>query len=439
MKNFLKNGGILSIVIEISVLSESIRIFSLNNPLIRESLSMSFTLKGKANKILEEIIAFRRELHQNPELSGEEFETSLRIQEKLQMHAIPFKAGYAKTGILGIIRGSKRGGTVALRADIDALPITEQTGLEFASKTEGIMHACGHDSHAAMLLGAGMLLNEMKEELEGTILLVFQPAEEKSPVGGASAMMADGVFDEIKPDVIIGQHVWPDLEPGMVGVRPGSMMGNSDRFKLIIKGSGGHASMPHTTVDAIVVANQVITMLQTIVSRNIDPIKSAVVTVGKITGGVAHNVIADEVVIEGTVRTLSDEVKAQVKNRFIEVVEGTVSSMSGTVEIDYLDGYPATVNSEKWARRVKETAISMFGQNRVPEVAPSMAGEDFGRFLQAYPGVYYWLGCSIGEGQKPLHNPSFMLDEAIFSDGIELMSQLALDALSQIKTGGMND
>ncbi|MDQ0268210.1 M20 metallopeptidase family protein [Cytobacillus purgationiresistens] len=394
---------------------------------------MTFTFKGKANKVLDEIVAFRRELHEYPELSGEEVETSLKIQENLRKHDIPFHTGFAKTGVLGMIKGGKQGGIVALRADIDALPITERTGLAFASKVEGKMHACGHDSHTAMLLGAGILLNELKDEIRGTILLVFQPSEEKSPLGGAREMMKDGVFAEYPPDVIIGQHVWPDLPSGQIGVRSGPIMGNSDRFSITVHGSGGHASMPHTAIDAIAVANQVITMIQTIVSRNVDPIQSAVITIGKISGGVAHNVIADEVVLEGTIRTLSNKVKQQVKKRFLEVVNGSISAMGARAEIEYLDGYPATINTPEWADRVKQTAVNMFGEENVPAVAPSMAGEDFGRFLQKYPGVYYWLGSSLGEGQKPLHNPSFMVDEEIFPKGIELMSQLAIDTLAQIR------
>ncbi|MEA1852583.1 M20 family metallopeptidase [Cytobacillus sp. FSL W7-1323] len=398
---------------------------------------MTVSFKGEAKEIATELTLFRRELHEYPELSGEEVQTSSKIQQKLNDYQIPYQTGFAKTGILAIIKGAKQGPTVCLRADIDALPIEEQSGVSYSSKVKGVMHACGHDSHAAMLLGAGIILNKHKGNISGTILLLFQPAEEKSPIGGAKIMMEDGVFDEYKPSVIIGQHVWPDLPPGQIGVRPGPMMGNSDRFSLKITGSGGHASMPHTTIDAIIIANQVITMLQTIVSRNIDPLESAVVTVGKVSGGAAHNVIAEEVIIEGTVRTLTDKVKTQVKNRFHQIVTDTVKALGGRVEITYLDGYPSTVNTPEWAERVKETAAKFVGKENVPEVAPSMAGEDFGRFLKEYPGVYYWLGCSIGNNQKPLHNPSFQLDENILPIGMELMAQVAIDTIEQLQSKGL--
>lgn len=397
-----------------------------------ENTIMTITHNGVSERILNDIIAFRRDLHLYPELSGEEFETSKKIQQKLSEHSIPFIGGFAKTGVLGIIKGGKSGGTVALRADIDALPITERTKLGYSSQINGKMHACGHDAHTAMLLGVGIVLNERKEEINGTVLLVFQPAEENAPVGGSKQMMEDGVFDTYEPDVIIGQHVWPDLPVGTFGVRPGPMMGNSDRFKIVVKGSGGHAALPHQTIDAIVVANQMITALQTIVSRNVDPVDAAVVTIGKIEGGYRYNVVADQVTLEGTVRTFTNETKAIVKNRFHSIVKGVAQSMGAEAEIDYLDGYPATVNTPEWAERVKNTAIKLFGNESVPEVTPCMGGEDFGCFLQKYPGVYYWLGTSIGEGQKPLHDPNFIFNEDALPYGIELMTQVAIDTLNQL-------
>jgi amidohydrolase len=393
---------------------------------------MVISMKGKSKKIIHQMINIRRDLHENPELSGEEYETSKKIQQVLTKYGIPFEAGFAKTGVLGIIKGAKPGKTVALRADIDALPITEQTNLPFSSKVNGKMHACGHDAHTAMLLGAGILLNEVKDSLQGTILLVFQPAEENAPSGGAAKMMEDGVFSTYTPDVIIGQHVWPDLPVGTIGVKPGPIMANSDRFKVVIKGEGGHASMPHQAIDAVIVANQVITSLQTIVSRNVDPVDSAVITIGKIEGGYRYNVIADMVTLEGTVRTFTNETKQLIKEKFYQVVTGIVQSMGAKVEIQYMDGYPATVNTPIWADQIKETATNLFGKNSTPHVEPCMGGEDFGRFLQKYPGVFYWLGTSIGEGQKPLHDPQFMVNEDALPYGIELMAQAAIDILKKL-------
>ena len=397
---------------------------------------MPSKIKETIQEILEDIVAFRRKLHEYPELSGEEVETSKRIQKKLDQYGIPCESGFAGTGVLGIIKGDKPGGTVALRADIDALSITEQTNLDFASRHPGKMHACGHDVHTAMLLGAGAVLNNRKKELKGTILLVFQPAEENAPTGGAKQMMEDGVFDPYKPDVILAQHVWPDLPVGQFGIMPGPIMGNSDRFKIVIKGASGHASMPHQTVDAIVVANQVISALQTIVSRNVDPMDSAVITIGKIEGGYRYNVVADEVTLEGTARTFRDETKALVKDRLHTIVKGIVDAMGANADIQYWDGYPATVNTPEWADLVKATASRLFGESSVPSLQPSMGGEDFGRFLQKYPGVYYWLGTSTGEGQKPLHDPQFKVNEDAIPIGIELMAQAALDALNQLQEKG---
>lgn len=384
-------------------------------------------------KIVEEVIQFRRDLHRNPELSGEEYRTSQKIQEKLDEYGIQYKAGFAKTGVLGVIKGSKPGKTVALRADIDALPIMEKTDEPFKSEVDGKMHACGHDAHTAMLLGVARHLQNRLDEIEGTVLLIFQPAEEDSPKGGSQTMMDEGVFDEYTPDVLVAQHVWPSLPVGQFGVLPGPMMGNSDRFKITIKGSGGHASMPHDTIDAIVVANQVITALQTIVSRNANPFDPAVITVGKIEGGYRYNVVADEVTLEGTIRTQSHDMKDKVKRRFFEVVNGVSESMNAEAEIDYFDGYPATVNSERWAERVKQTVINMHGEEATPSVTPSLGGEDFGRFLLKYPGVYYWLGTSIGEGQKPLHDPNFKLNEDAIPYGVTTMAQVAIDTLKDLK------
>ncbi|GIN84878.1 peptidase M20 [Heyndrickxia sporothermodurans] len=385
--------------------------------------------------LINEIVGFRRDLHQYPELSGEEYETSKKIQAKLEEYGIPFKTGFAKTGVLGVINGGKPGGTVALRADIDALPIQERNEHEFVSKIEGKMHACGHDSHTAMLLGAGYILQQLKDELPGKVLLVFQPAEELAPIGGAEQMIKDGVFAEDVPDAIFAQHVWPDLPVGKIGVRQNEMMGASDRFKIVIKGSGGHASMPHQTTDAIIVANQVITSLQTIVSRNVDPLDPAVITIGRIEGGYRYNVVADEVTLEGTVRTLKKQTKKKVKERFFSIVKGVAESFNAHAEIDYLDGYPATMNTPEWAVLVKETVINSFGQNAAPEVAPSLGGEDFSRFLLNYPGVYYWLGTAIdtGDPQKPLHDPQFKLNEKAFPIGIEMMVNVAINALVKLE------
>lgn len=382
--------------------------------------------------IINDAIEFRRVLHLNPELSTEEFETSKRIQEKLDEFNIEYQTGFANTGVLGIIKGERPGKIIGIRADIDALPITETSGVEFTSLNDGVMHACGHDAHTSMLLAAGKVLNDNKDKIQGTVLLIFQPAEELSPIGGAKRMLEDGIFNEYEPDMLLAQHVWPDLEVGKFGVMAGPIMGNSDRFKITITGSGGHASMPHSTVDAIIVANQVVSGLQTIVSRNVNPMEPAVITVGRFEAGTKHNIIAETAELEGTIRSQSDGTKALLKKRFFEIVNQITSAMGAEVEIDFYDGYPATVNDLKWATQLKRSINSIYGEEATPSLVPSLAGEDFSRFLQKYPGVYYWLGTSVGEGQKPLHNPGFKLNENAFEYGITAMVNMAIDSLNML-------
>ncbi|HSP23475.1 MAG TPA: M20 family metallopeptidase [Planococcus sp. (in: firmicutes)] len=384
---------------------------------------------------IEQIKEIRRALHQNPELGGEEWETSQRIQQELQKAGIPFKIGFAKTGVLGIIEGKGGGGTVALRADIDALPISEKAEVEFKSKAAGKMHACGHDAHTAMLLGTAFKLKEMQDQLPGRVLLVFQPNEESTPIGGARPMMEDGVFDEFKPDVIFGQHVWPDLPVGQIGIRDKEMMAASDRLIFTIKGEGGHASMPHQGKDAIVIAAEFISALQSIVSRNINPLESAVLTIGTISGGYRYNVIADRVELNGTVRTYSNEAKETVKRRIDSLVKGFSAAFDTEIEYQYIDGYDATVNTPEWSELVRERAGELLGADALPEVDPSMAGEDFSRFLAEYPGAFYWLGCAKeGEGKpKPLHDPEFFFNEDALEIGIKTMVDVTVSALEKLK------
>ncbi|MFG6119880.1 M20 metallopeptidase family protein [Thalassobacillus sp. B23F22_16] len=395
---------------------------------------MKSTIQTYINEIQDEMIEIRRHLHQHPELSGEEFQTSELVQKKLQAYGIEYKTGYAGTGVLGIIKGSNPGKTVALRADMDALPIQEMNDHPYISKENGKMHACGHDAHTSMLLGAGYVLNQMKEHISGTVLLVFQPAEENAPAGGSKQMMEDGVFSEYQPDVIYGQHVWPGLPVGEVGIRDKEMMGASDRFKVTVTGRGGHASMPQDGNDAIIIANQMITSLQTIVSRNVNPLDSAVLTVGKIEGGYRYNVIADKVTFEGTIRTYLPEVKQKVKSRFHTILWQTAEAFEGSVDIEYLDGYPATINTPEWAHVARNSAKDLLGEQAAPEVEPSMAGEDFARFLEHYPGAFIWLGTQIEnkEEQKPLHDPKFKLDERALPMGSSFLVKLAIDTLDKL-------
>ena len=395
---------------------------------------MRSVLNDKGDAYQDQVVSLRRHLHRHPELSGEEHATSEMVQEKLREHDIPFTAGYAGTGVLGVVEGGGPGGTVALRADMDALPIEEKNDHSFISKVDGVMHACGHDAHTAMLVGAGWLLNDVRDELPGRVLLLFQPAEENSPAGGARQMMKDGVFREHHPDAIFAQHVSPELPVGQVGVRRGAMTGASDRFRVTIQGEGGHASKPHQTTDAIVVANQIINSLQTVVSRDVDPLRSAVLTIGKIRAGTRYNAIAEKATLEGTIRTFGPQTKETVKERFHSIVRGVAEAMEAEAQIRYWDGYPATVNTPEWAARVRKTAQDLLGTDATPEIDPSLGGEDFGRFLLEYPGAYFRLGTASSNSteRKRLHDSRFDIDERALHIGTELIARLAVDALGQL-------
>lgn len=286
-----------------------------------------------------------------------------------------------------------------------------------------------------MLLGTAFKLQEMKEQLPGRVLLVFQPNEEASPIGGAGPMMEDGVFDEYKPDVIFGQHVWPDLPVGQIGVRDKEMMGASDTISFTIKGAGGHASMPHQGKDAIVVTAEFISSLQSIVSRNINPLESAVITIGTINGGYRYNVIADRVELRGTVRTYSKKAKKTLKRRMENLVKGFETAYEVEIDFNYVDGYDATVNTPEWAQLVRNSAAELLGEEALPEVEPSMAGEDFSRFLAEIPGAFYWLGCAKEgeENPKPLHDPEFYLNEDALEVGINTMVEVTVKALEKLQ------
>lgn len=380
---------------------------------------------------IEESIALRRVFHKNPELSGEEFQTILRIQEQLDDYGINYEK-VLDTGALAVIEGDHPGATVALRADIDALPIHEATDLSFKSVTDGIMHACGHDAHAAMMLTAAKVLNRNRDKIYGRVLIIFQPSEEDAPIGGAGPMLEAGLFDKYEPDAIFAQHVWPGLDLGKFGVMSGPIMGNSDRIKIKIQGRGGHAAVPNEAVDPIVIASQVISNIQTIVSRNVDPFDPAVITIGTIEGGVAANIIADTVLLRGSMRSLSENSRKVMHQRLKEVVEDTAQSLGGEAFVEVEAGYPATINDPGWASVLRETVIDEYGEAAAPDLKPSLAGEDFSKFLLKYPGVYYWLGMKEDNEMFPLHHPKFDVNEAAFDYGINMLLKLTIKALEKL-------
>ncbi|MBU8567547.1 amidohydrolase [Virgibacillus pantothenticus] len=390
-------------------------------------------------KKIEKLVPFmRRFLHQNPELSNEEERTSAFIQDKLHEFGIPFEIGYAKYGVLGIIHGKSPGKTVALRADMDALPIQELNDHPYRSTYKNKMHACGHDAHMAMLLGAGYVLKHLREEFNGTVLLVFQPAEEDAPEGGAQRLLNDGIFYQYVPDVIYGQHVWPDLPVGQIGVRDKEMMGASDRFEITLTGIGGHASMPHQTTDVMVTLAHIITSLQTIVSRSLDPLEASVVTISKITGGEAANIIPNQVKAEGSIRTYAPSIRTRLKERFFKIINQIAEAFDVKADIIYQDGYPATINNPKWAAVARQTAKQINADT--PEVNPSLAGEDFSRFLEKFPGAFIWLGTQLDDATKqaPLHDARFQINECALPIGTSFLAQLAINTLHHLEEQSNN-
>ncbi len=390
------------------------------------------TIKALVQKYTDDICSMRRHIHENPELSNEEVETAAYMAQMLRQFGIETEEQVAGThAVIGRLTGGRPGPTIALRADMDALSIAEETGLPFASRHPGVMHACGHDGHMAILLGTARVLSEIKDDLAGTVLFVCQPAEEKSPQGGAKAIVQSGVLDGI--DAIYGLHVWPNLPTGQIGVKAGPMMAASDHVRVVIHGKSSHAAMPHKGIDAIVAAGQFITAAQDIISRQINPLYPAVLTFGRISGGTRYNIVADTVELEGTCRTYDKEAQDMVANGLRNMLKG-LDLMYGTVsELQYERGYAAVVNSPQQAAFIADTAAACLGEQALaPIQEPAMTAEDFSGYLQAYDGGFYWLGTTKpGQEMYPLHNAHFAVDEASLPIGVELMAALACKALSK--------
>lgn len=391
-------------------------------------------------QLQDHIIRFRRDLHAHPELGGQEYRTSRKVQEELERLGIPYESGFAGTGILGIIEGAEPGPTVALRADMDALPVVENTASEYRSQVEGVMHACGHDAHTAMLIGAAHSLKAAASRMKGKVLLIFQPAEEVAPIGGAEPMLRDGLFAKHRPDVMLAQHVWPKLPVGTFGIRPGYMMGASDQFELVIKGRGGHASMPHEGVDAIVAAGQFVSAAQSIVSRSINPLEQAVVTIGTLNAGYRYNALAEEAHMTGTIRTFNEEVRKKVEERLRAIAAGISEAMDVTIELTIEYGYPSTCNDQETALFCRDVLVQAYGPQACPDVNPSLAAEDFSKFLKEYKGVYYWLGVGGDNGDYPaLHDSRFILDERALRIGYEAMTRMTLAYMDKNQIASTGD
>jgi hippurate hydrolase len=372
----------------------------------------------------EQIVALRRDIHREPELGFDTERTAQKVLAALDGLPLDIETGVARNGIVATLWGGE-GPTVALRADMDALPIEEETGLPCSSEIEGRMHACGHDGHTSMLVGAAHALSQrdLRDRLNGTVKFVFQPAEEGG--GGGRVMVDEGVADDVAS--IFALHLWPGLPFGKVATKAGPIMAAADAFEMEIRGSGGHGAMPHLAADAVVIAAQVVTTLQTVVSREIDPVEPAVLTVGEIGAGTAFNIIPEKARLGGTVRTLNPDLRERMPGRIEALARGVAKGMRGDANLDYTFSYPVTVNEEAAADRVLEVAEDLFGAESVLELPnPSMGAEDFAFYLEKVPGAFIWLG--IGEEVSGLHTPKFAFDEKVLPRGSALLAALALEA-----------
>jgi amidohydrolase len=368
-----------------------------------------------------QITVWRRQIHQRPELAFNEARTATLISQKLTEWGIDHQTGIAKTGVVATIPGTKPGPVLAIRADMDALPIQELNDVEYRSQHDGVMHACGHDGHVAIALGTAFYLSRHRDTFCGTVKVIFQPAEEGP--GGAKPMIEAGVLERPNVDAIVGLHLWNNLPVGTVGVRTGPMMAATEFFHCTIKGRGGHGAIPHQTVDSIVVAAQVVNAIQTIVARNVDPLKSAVVTLGELHAGSAVNVIADQARLSGTVRYFDAEYEGFFAQRLDEIIGGVCQAHGATHQLDYNPLYPPVINDPDMTDLVRSVALSVIETPTgvVPD-CQTMGGEDMSFFLKAVPGCYFFLGAANeAKGLAyPHHHPRFNFDEAALTTGVEM-------------------
>jgi amidohydrolase len=381
----------------------------------------------KAEELKQKMIDLRRDFHQYPELGLQEFNTAKKVEGVLKGLGIETKMLVKGTGVRGYLKGSRPGKTISLRADMDALPIQEETDLPYQSQNKGVMHACGHDAHIAMLLGAATILSEMKKELKGNVAFIFQPAEEIG--AGAKAMVEEGVLEGV--DRIFGLHVYSILPFGTLGYRPGPLMAAGDFFDVKITGKGGHGGLPHLTVDPIVIAANAISTLQTIVSREVDPVESAVISICKMNGGEAYNVIPETATFGGTIRSHKPELREGLPRRIKEILDGLVSGMRGSYELTLMSKFPATINDEEMTAFVVKVAKEILGEDKLSLLRPLMGSEDFSFYLQKVPGTFAFLGVENKDKGiiYPHHHPKFNIDEDILPLGTALHVAVALEYL----------
>ncbi|WP_411843891.1 M20 metallopeptidase family protein [Salinicoccus sp. HZC-1] len=371
---------------------------------------MKETLFKRLDDLYPEMVEFRRDLHIHPELSHHEVETPGKVADFLKGLGLEVRTKVGGRGVVGTLKGKKPGRTIALRADFDALPIQDEKDVPYKSKVDGVMHACGHDIHTSGLLHVAKVLSENKEALSGTVIFIHQFAEEVIP-GGAKFMIEDGCMDGV--DAVFGAHV-SSVDPlGTVGYREGPVMANGDTFEITISGKGGHAANPHLAVDPLTIGAQVMSSLQQIVSRQTDPLKSAVVTVASFNGGNSYNVIPDSAELKGTVRTFEPEVRDAVENSIQSIAEKTCEALGATADVKYTRGYPAVVNDPEETKRYARVASEIFGEENVKEIPPMMGMEDFAYYLKEAPGSFAWVGGAMPDEKDvyPHHHPKFDVHE----------------------------
>ncbi len=392
-------------------------------------------IRKKARLLFPEIVRIRREIHRHPELSFKEFRTTALIREFLLKLGLKIEHDFLETGIAALLEGGEKkteGKLVALRADIDALPLQEENTHEFCSLENGVMHACGHDMHTAILLGAAVVLSDIKKSLPGDVLFIFQPGEEKAP-GGAKPLIEAGLFRQYHPSAVFALHCLPQLQSGKLALREGAIMAAADELYITVYGEGGHASAPHKTIDPVLAAAHIVTALQHLVSRVVSPYEPAVVSISSIHGGGATNIIPGKVHMTGTLRTMNEELRREMHKRLRETVEQIGMGMGARAEIEIVDGYPVVVNHPETTRVIREAFVAYFGKNSVEECEPFMTAEDFAYYLQHCPGTFIHLGTGSSKPEKgnTLHSPFFNPDESAIGTGMEAMSYAALSWLEQ--------
>ncbi|SCZ03175.1 M20 metallopeptidase family protein [Alkaliphilus peptidifermentans] len=388
----------------------------------------------RAEELKEELISIRRDIHAYPEVGLQEERTSKIVAQKLRQLGYKVQTKVGITGVVGLLEGRYPGKTILLRADMDCLKMMELNQHIYKSKHDGLMHACGHDAHTAWLIGAAMILASYKDQLYGNVKFVFQPAEETD--GGAKRMIADGVLKNPDVDIALAAHVWPSIESGKIGIKTGTMMAALNNFKVTVYGKGGHGAEPHFCIDPISVSCQIYMALQTIISRRINPVEPAVISIGEFHGGAAHNVIPDKVIMEGTVRTTTEESRKKIHQMIETIIKGITEAHGASYSLEYNEDYSPVINDEEITKLVEEVGISILGEKNVLNIQePTMGGEDFAYFQQKVPGAFFVVGTNNPHKgiDKPLHSPYFDIDEDILPIASAVFAGCVLQYLNKMK------